>query len=102
MCIGLTAMEAPRVADNPGRHRYELHVGDTLVGFISYRQESDSLVLGHTEIDPALRRRGLGSQLVAETLDDIRRRGLAAVPVCPFVAAYIARNPGVPGLVARS
>ncbi len=95
-------MEDPRVADNPGRHRYELHVGDTLVGFLSYRQESDSLALVHTEIDPALRGRGLGSQLVAETLDDIRRRGLTAVPVCPFVTAYIARNPGYAGLVARS
>jgi predicted GNAT family acetyltransferase len=93
-------MADPRVADDPDRRRYELHVGDGLVGFVSYRRESDSLVLVHTEIDPAVRGQGLGSHLVAETLDDIRRRGLTAVPLCPFVAAYIRRNPGYASLVA--
>ena len=33
--------------------------------------------------------RGLAGRLVAETLDDARRRGLGVLPHCPFVRSYI-------------
>jgi uncharacterized protein len=89
-----------RVADNPIELRYELHLGETLVGFVRYRREPGRLVLVHTEVDPAVEGQGFGSHLVAETLDDIRTRGLAVVPLCPFIAAYIRRNPECADLVA--
>jgi predicted GNAT family acetyltransferase len=53
----------------------------------------------HTEVDPTVQRRGLGSALVAGALDDARARGLAVVPLCPFVDAYIRRHPEYADLV---
>jgi predicted GNAT family acetyltransferase len=48
---------------------------------------------------PSAEGRGLGSRLVAGALDDIRARGLRAVPLCPFAAAYARRHPEYADLV---
>ncbi|HEX6076513.1 MAG TPA: GNAT family N-acetyltransferase [Micromonosporaceae bacterium] len=80
------------VRHNPHRHRYEIHVDGTLVGFASYRPHPDELVFVHTEINPEYEGRGLGSTLAKETLDDVRARGLGVVPLCPFIAGYIRQH----------
>jgi predicted GNAT family acetyltransferase len=53
----------------------------------------------HTEVEPELERHGVGSQLVAATLDDLRARGLPVVPICPFVRGFIRRHPEYADLV---
>ena len=88
-----------RVEDNPAKHRYEARAGERLLGFVTYRAEPDRITLIHTEVEPELEHRGVATQLVAATLDDIRARGLAVVPVCPFVRAFIRRHPEYAGLV---
>ena len=50
------------------------------------------ITLIHTEVAPQYEGHGLGDQLVAYALDDVRTRGLRIVPVCPFVAAYLRRH----------
>jgi uncharacterized protein len=90
-----------RVTDNPQAHRYEISVGDRLAGFAVYRLADDVITFVHTEIDPAVGRRGLGTHLVREALDDARARGLAVRPVCPFVADFIERTPEYGDLVRR-
>jgi predicted GNAT family acetyltransferase len=82
-----------RVVDDPERHRYEAHGGGTLLGFVDYHLHDGLMTLLHTEIVPAAEGHGVGSRLVAATLDDIRRRGLRILVVCPFVRAYILRHP---------
>lgn len=56
--------------------------------------------LFHTEVDPRLRNRGLGAVLVRAVLDDLRARGDRVIPTCPFVAAFIRRNPEYEDLLA--
>jgi predicted GNAT family acetyltransferase len=95
-----------RVIDNPEELRYELWLGATRAGFIEYRSEPGVILLVHTEIDPAVEGRGLGTRLVAGALDDLRARDLKLVALCPFVRAYLrhhreyadleARGPAVP------
>ena len=58
------------------------------------------ITLRHTEIDPSVGGRGLGSALVRFALDDARARGLTVIPRCPFVAAFIVRHPEYEELVA--
>jgi uncharacterized protein len=89
------------VRDNPAERRYELLFGDERVGEILYRLRPGKVVLLHTEVDPSVEGSGLGGRLVADALDDIRSRGLAVVPLCPFVAAYIRHHPEYDDLVAR-
>lgn len=88
----------PTVDRNDEKSRYEVHVGDTLAGFVVFEtDEHGRLVFVHTEIDHAFAGRGLGSVLVGEALADVARRGETVVPVCPFVVKYL-RGHEVPGL----
>ena len=88
------------VHDNEEERRYEALTGTKIVGVIPYQPEPGRLTLIHTEVDPAFEGKGVASRLVAGALEDIRRRGLSLVPVCPFVRAYLRRHPEQADLVA--
>jgi uncharacterized protein len=90
------------VVDNPEELRYELRLDgrDDVVGEIRYTREPGRVTLVHTDIWPAYEGQGLGNELIAGALADIRARGLRMVPLCPFVAAYVRRHPEVADLVA--
>jgi predicted GNAT family acetyltransferase len=90
-----------RVVDNPDRQRVELRVGDTVAGRAFYELAPGRITFTHTEIDPSVEGRGLGSRLAAGALDMARERGLAVVPRCPFIAAYIRRHREYADLVAE-
>jgi uncharacterized protein len=74
--------------------RYVLLVAGEPAGELVYRdRDGRALALLHTEVDPAIRRRGLGSALVRAALDDARARGVRIVPICPFVEAFVRDHP---------
>ena len=77
------------VADNPAAARYELTVDGERAGFVTYRQSPGVIAFLHGQVDPTKERKGLGSQLVRGALDDVRARGLAVRPVCPFVQWFM-------------
>jgi uncharacterized protein len=81
------------VRDNRNEERYEVWTDGELAGFAQYRLHSGRITFTHTEIDPEHEGAGLGSRLVCAALDDVRGRGLAVLPVCPFFADYIRRHP---------
>ena len=89
------------VRDNPAELRYEARQDERLLGEIRYRTEPGLVVLVHTEVASSAEGKGVGTELVAGALDDIRSRGLRVVPVCPFVAAYLRRHPEYADLVAE-
>jgi uncharacterized protein len=80
------------VRDNPERNRYELLDDDEVVGFLDYVERDGRIFLTHAEVLPRLRGRGYGDRLVAGTLAEIEAKGRNAVPVCPFVVAYLRRR----------
>jgi predicted GNAT family acetyltransferase/glutaredoxin len=90
---------AVSISDNRDESRYELRLGDTLVGLAAYQLRDGRIALTHTEVDEACEHRGLATRLVAAALDDARERGLEVLPLCPFVAAYVRRHPEVQDLV---
>jgi predicted GNAT family acetyltransferase len=89
------------VSNNPAELRYELRLGDSIVGEIRYRLEPGIVVLVHTEVAPPSKGQGLGARLVADALNDIRARGLHVMPMCPFVSAYIRRHPEYADLIGQ-
>lgn len=89
--------DVPRIVDDPDASRFEAWLGDRRVGFTEYRLGASRIVFLHTEIDPAVEGRGIGSRLVAEALRQARGRGLAVTAQCPFVAAYLRRHPEAAG-----
>jgi predicted GNAT family acetyltransferase len=80
------------VHDNPFEGRYEIHLDGRTAGFTAYKSKPDLIAFLHTEIDPSLEGRGLGSRLVSSALDDARERGLEVMPFCPFVNEFIGRH----------
>jgi uncharacterized protein len=88
------------VRDNPDLQRYEAIVDGELAGSLFYRAREDELVLVHTEVEEAFEGQGIGSRLIAATLDDVRARGLRMRPFCPFVQAYLERHPEYDDLLA--
>jgi predicted GNAT family acetyltransferase len=86
------------VRDNPALHRFELDAdGHTAVAY--YRLAPGVITFTHTEVEPALRGRGIASRLVHDALDAVRERGLKVVATCSFVSAYLGRHPEFADLV---
>ena len=91
---------ATEVRHNPQQARYEIAVDGELVGVADYRPDGDAFVFPHTEIDPSMRNRGLGAELVRGALDDLRSRGHRVVPRCWYVAQFIDEHPEYSDLLA--
>ena len=85
-------MERYILKDNEARSRYEFDLGGH-TAYIDYEKDNGTIVLTHTFVPEAYEGRGVGAQLVAAALADIRRQGLKVVPQCSFVAVYIKRHP---------
>lgn len=84
---------AAEVRHNAEQSRYEIVVDDRVVGIADYRDTPDVVVFPHTEIDPPMRGQGLGEELVAAALDDVRRSGRTVAPRCWFVARFLDEHP---------
>jgi uncharacterized protein len=81
-----------RVVDVPESSRFEVRVGGEVAGFAEYRRRPGLIAFVHTEIDPRFEGQGLASKLVHTAVFEARSEGLAILPFCPFVRAYIARH----------
>ncbi len=88
------------VRNNARSSRYEIGLDDRLVGFADYRACGDTVVFPHTEIEPSMRSRGLGAELVRRALDDVRARGGTVVAQCWYVAEFIDDHPEYADLLA--
>lgn len=90
---------AGEAINNEAEQRYELSAAGA-AAIAAYRREGNRVVFTHTEVPEEFEGQGVGSRLVAGALDDVRRRGLKAVPLCSFVAHYVETHPEVQDLVA--
>jgi uncharacterized protein len=80
------------VRDDREAGRFVITVDGEPAGFAQYRDRGRALAFVHTEIDDRFEGQGLGGRLISAALDDVRSRGLAVLPFCPFVRGYIARH----------
>lgn len=86
--------------DNPEKPQYEFHL-EGEIARLEYIKAKDKIYLTHTEVPPVLSGRGIGSALIGAALEDISRQELTLVPLCPFVALYLKRNPEWKRLVLK-
>ncbi|SFN05601.1 MULTISPECIES: GNAT family N-acetyltransferase [Actinomadura] len=87
------------ITDNAGKSRYEIRLDGELAGFAEYERGEGAVVFTHTEVDPAFEGKGVGGSLARGALDDVRAKGLSAVPLCPFIKKWIGRHPDYQDLV---
>ncbi len=87
------------VRDDPENGRYVIELDGRVVGFAEYHMRGGRHFFVHTEVDDDFTGRGLGTQLVKASLDDVRESKGTVVPLCPLFAAYIERHPEYQDLV---
>ncbi|MGA7704240.1 MAG: GNAT family N-acetyltransferase [Solirubrobacteraceae bacterium] len=95
----MTREEPIEIADAPDRERYEVSIEGEVVGFTAYRARPGLIAFVHTEVDERHQGRGLADRLIHFALEDARGRGLAVLPFCPFVKAFIERHQEFEALV---
>ena len=87
----MDVMTTGSVRDNKARQRFELDAEGALA-FANYRLAQDTVIITHTETPPALRGRGIASELVKGALELIRADGHKVVAGCSFVVDYLQRH----------
>jgi hypothetical protein len=88
------------VVDVPERGRFEIRDdGDRVVGLASYHIDGGVMTLPHTEVDPSVGGKGVGTALVEGVLTAARASGLEVLPYCSFVRHYIQQHPETIDLV---
>jgi uncharacterized protein len=80
------------VRDNKDKDRFELDVGNA-IAFANYRRTPSAVIITHTETPPALRGRGIASDLVKGALELVRADGRKVIAGCGFVVDYLRKHP---------
>jgi len=89
-----------QLIDNEAAKRYEFHI-DGQIPHIEYIKAKGKIFLTHTEVPKVLEGKGIGSSIIKAALEDIKAKDLILVPLCPFVAGYIKKNPEWKELVLK-
>jgi hypothetical protein len=92
--------DSSSVIDNPGKHRFELAIGDE-VAVAYYRIQDGHYVLTHTEVPNHLSGHGFGSQLAHGVFEAIRKSGMRIVAKCPFMSQFAERHPEYSSLLDK-
>lgn len=88
------------VVDNAAARRFEARTPTgEVAGFAAYTRSDRAVTFTHTVVEPAFEGTGIGSALAAAALAAVRAEGLAVIPQCPFIRAYIDRHPEYADLV---
>jgi predicted GNAT family acetyltransferase len=86
------------IVDNVSAQRFEATV-DRQLCVLDYRIDGHTLLLNHAGVPDAVGGRGIAAALTRFALESARQRGMAVVPNCSYVAAWIRRHPAYADLV---
>jgi len=80
------------IIHNREAHRFELTVhGYTAV--LNYIMMGEIIIFTHTEVPPAIEKRGFGSMLVKAGLEYAREHRVKVRSLCWFASSYIRKHP---------
>ncbi|GAB3554019.1 GNAT family N-acetyltransferase [Noviherbaspirillum agri] len=86
-------MSQAELRNNSQAHRYELLDNGSIVAFADYELAGDAIRFTHTEVVSGNEGKGFGSSLAKKALDHACAENRKLVPVCEFIASYIAKHP---------
>ncbi|MCJ0902273.1 GNAT family N-acetyltransferase [Rhodococcus sp. ARC_M6] len=99
------------LVDNDSHERFELLVGDELVGILGYRDEDEIMGCGaaagdvvaymHTVVKEEYGGQGMAGVLVQFAMDCAREREWSVRPVCTYVQRYLGEHPEYLDLLAE-
>lgn len=77
----------------PDQSEYQATLNGKVVGRIEYTMRGRRVVILHTETDPEVQGTGIARALTRFALDDVRTRGLSAVPQCSYTQRFLRDHP---------
>ncbi|NEM97727.1 GNAT family N-acetyltransferase [Pontibacter burrus] len=86
------------VKDNPAQSRFETTI-DGHTAMIEYKLQPGVITVLHTEVPKELEGRGIAGTMTKFALEHIRAKGLALIPLCPYMRAYLKKHPEYNDLV---
>lgn len=86
------------IQNNSDQFRFETTVDGELC-VLDYSIREQVITMHRVFVPPPVEGRGIAGHLTRHALDWTRERGLKVVPRCPYVAAWIQRNPEYRDLV---
>ncbi|QEE50273.1 N-acetyltransferase [Flavobacterium alkalisoli] len=89
-----------QLVKNVDRKRFEIAI-DGSYAFINYGEFGNQIALVHTETEPELAGKGAATAVIEKTLHYLEEHKIKLLPFCPFVFAYIKRNPEWKRIVSK-
>lgn len=95
-----TIFEDIPLLKNEEKKRFEIEISGKYA-FINYGEFGNQIALVHTETEPELSGTGAASAVVEKTLNYLESNSIELLPFCPFVFAYIKKNPDWKSIVSK-
>ncbi len=96
----MDTLDSLALKDNEEKKQFELLV-ENKRAYIEYIKVQDKIYLTHTEVPSDLEGKGVGTAMVHKALEWVKKNDLTLIPLCPFVASYIKKNPAYRELVLK-
>src|SRR5688572_2408899 len=84
--------EALPLVVNSDKKQFEMVV-DGVTARIEFLLWDEKMALTHTEVPLELEGRGVATAIIEKTLGYMEENRLKLIPLCPFVIAYLEKNP---------
>ena len=85
-------IENLEVIHNAAENRFEAWI-DGHLSKLDYMMDDSTIVMTHVGVHPEYRGKGVAGRITQVALEYAKEKSLRVIPMCPYVAAYIRRNP---------
>jgi predicted GNAT family acetyltransferase len=80
------------VIHNSAEDRFEVWI-DGQLSKLDYIEDDNTIVMTHVGVYPEHRGQGVAGKLTEIALEYAKVKSLRVIPMCPYIATYIRRNP---------
>ena len=81
-----------KVINNTRNQQFEIYQGDHKAEIV-YRFRKKTMFMMHTSVPKEMGGLGVGTKLVTTALEYAKEQGFKIAVLCPFVGAYVKKNP---------
>jgi predicted GNAT family acetyltransferase len=85
-------VEKLEIIHNAAENRFETWIEGQL-SKLDYLLDGDTIVMTHVGVYPEYRGQGVAGKLTQVALEYAKGNSLRVIPMCPYIATYIHRNP---------
>jgi uncharacterized protein len=85
-------LEKLNVIHNPAENRFEIWIEGKL-SKLDYIKDDNTIVMTHVGVYAEHRGQGVAGKLTEVALEYAKEKSLRVIPMCPYIATFIRRNP---------